>query len=63
MMLFATSGRNQLMHDRPLMLSFQVRQNATTVTLQSTGNCRQLPTTARSKAASKTEQEASENLS
>ena len=61
MMLFATSVPNEMMHNRLLMLSFQVWQNATTVTLLSSGNCRHLPTAADLRAASHAAQESGEN--
>jgi hypothetical protein len=45
MMLFATSVADKVMLKRHLMVSFQALQNATTVTLLNSGNCRQTPTT------------------
>ena len=45
MMLFATGIADKMMIKRHLMVSFQVLQNATTVTLLTSGNCRQTPTT------------------
>jgi len=46
MMLFATGIADKMMIKRHLMVSFQVSQNATTVTLLTSGKCRQTPTTA-----------------
>ncbi|RLA33120.1 MAG: hypothetical protein DRR15_10855 [Gammaproteobacteria bacterium] len=51
MMLFATGIADKMMIKRHLMVSFQVLQNATTVTLLTSGNCRQTPTTAGLQAA------------
>ena len=45
MKLFATSIADKIMFKRHLMVSFQALQNATTVTLLNSGNCRQTPTT------------------
>jgi hypothetical protein len=51
MMLLATSIADEIMIKRHLMVSFQVWQNATTVTLLTSGNCRQTPTTTGLQAA------------
>jgi hypothetical protein len=44
MMLFTTGVLEKMMIDPHLMVSFQVCQNATTVTLRSRADCRQMPT-------------------
>lgn len=51
MMLFATGIADKMMIKRHLMVSFQVLQNATTVTLLTSGSCRQTPTTTGLQAA------------
>jgi len=57
MMIFTTDVPAKLMLNRHLMVAFQVRQNATTVTLLTSGDRRHSPTAACLQTAGHTRKE------